>query len=216
MLKLSLLILLGIPSLELLSVAQADIKFKIANQACPTVCQKTNFKFAVQVSVNSWATKTYGTEQVYFAYAAHFSRWQESYKDYQHWYYTSYCSSDIMNNLSHKILDIALENVPAELRDESIIFWNQTLFRKGDNIHAGQREHTFPFCGYHVFVDLMPQANWGHPVLHLFIDEYLENVKVIKDQFPPWFDDLPESVVVLYRYGSIPKDKRDPDPFGVR
>lgn len=119
-----------------------------------------------------------------------------------------------MNSLSEKIIDILSNNIQQELLYESIVFWDQNLLQKGDIVKAGYQEYKIPFRGYHIFVDLMPKANWGHPVLHLFIDDNIKYLKIIKDQFPPWFGELPESVIVLYRYGKLPKDVRNPDPFG--
>ena len=83
--KLSLVILLGSLNLGLAEVAKADMKWvETINQYCPTVCQQTDYKFAVPGGINPRATKARGSESVYYVCATDFSGWRIGYNiDYQ-------------------------------------------------------------------------------------------------------------------------------------
>ncbi len=48
-------------------------------QACPSVCQKTDYKFAVPAGIHPRATKARGTESVYYVCATHFAGWRVGY-----------------------------------------------------------------------------------------------------------------------------------------
>jgi len=75
--RLSLVIFFGTLGLGISSVATADIVWiETIRQACPAVCQKTDYKFAVPAGTNPRATKARGTTQVYYVCATHFSGWR--------------------------------------------------------------------------------------------------------------------------------------------
>jgi hypothetical protein len=84
--KLSLVILLGSLNLGLAKVAQADVKWVESLRGfCPTVCQKTDYKFAMPGGINPKATKARKSESVYYVCAAHYSGWRIGYNiNYQH------------------------------------------------------------------------------------------------------------------------------------
>jgi len=84
--KLSLVILLGSLNLGVAEVAQADMKWvESLSEFCPTVCQKTDYKFAVPGGINPRATKARGSESVYYVCATRYSGWRIGYNiDYQH------------------------------------------------------------------------------------------------------------------------------------
>jgi hypothetical protein len=66
--KLSLVILLGSVNLGLSSVAQADMKwFETINGFCPTVCQGTDYKFAVPSGIHPQTGKTFYVCSVQYA-----------------------------------------------------------------------------------------------------------------------------------------------------
>jgi len=74
--KLSLVILLGSLNLGIAEVAQAEVKWvESLNGFCPTVCQKTDYKFAVPAGIHTKATKARGTEQVFYVCATYFKGW---------------------------------------------------------------------------------------------------------------------------------------------
>jgi hypothetical protein len=82
--KLSLII--SVLGLGLAEVAKADVKWvETLRGFCPTVCQQTNYKFAVPGGINPRATKARGSESVYYVCATGYSGWRIGYNiDYQH------------------------------------------------------------------------------------------------------------------------------------
>jgi hypothetical protein len=80
-------IVLTVLSLGLAEVAQAEVKWvETLNGFCPTVCQQTDYKFAVPGGINPRATKARGSESVYYICATDigFAGWRIGYNiDYQ-------------------------------------------------------------------------------------------------------------------------------------
>jgi hypothetical protein len=81
--KLSLV--MGVLGLGFSSVAKADVVWiETINQYCPTLCKKTDYKFAVPGGINPRATKARGSESVYYVCATHLSGWRIGYNiDYR-------------------------------------------------------------------------------------------------------------------------------------
>ena len=50
-----------------------------------------------------------------------------------------------------------------------------------------------PSRGTFVFVDLNPEANWGHPTLYVFVSLDGEQVQVVRREFPPYSGAYPAS-----------------------
>jgi hypothetical protein len=67
----------------------------------------------------------------------------------------------------------------------------------GDPVRIGQREVAMPFRGFVVFVDLMPNANWGHRVAYLLTSEDLTQCERYNEQFPPFGADVGDPWRVL-------------------
>ena len=80
---------------------------------------------------------------------------------------------------------------PCEVR------WDTALRGEGEIVQAGPAEQPMPFEGHLVFVDLQPEANWGHPVLYLFVTPDGRRVEVAQGQFPPYFEGYPASFRTL-------------------
>jgi hypothetical protein len=79
------ILIMSVLSLGLAEIAQADMKWvETINQYCPTLCQNTDYKFAVPGGINPLATKARGSESVYYICATWFSGWRIGYNiDYQ-------------------------------------------------------------------------------------------------------------------------------------
>ena len=56
-----------------------------------------------------------------------------------------------------------------------------------------------PFDGYFVFVDLKPEANWGHPTLYLMVSDDGAQVDVARAEFPPYASAYPPTFHKLTR-----------------
>lgn len=113
-----------------------------------------------------------------------------------------------MSITTEEMLEIVLENIYNKEREQSIVYWDKKILEIEDNVRIGKKIIKMPFKGYMVFVDLVPKANWGHPSLYFLIDEKTHEVKIIKEEFPPYFGDYPQSFKVIQRYGKKPPHDR--------
>ncbi len=71
------------------------------------------------------------------------------------------------------------------------VHWDTALKAAGAMVPDGQGEREMPFDGYFVFVDLLPEANWGHPTLYLLVDAAGHRVEVAHRELPPYFEGYP-------------------------
>jgi hypothetical protein len=70
-------------------------------------------------------------------------------------------------------------------------YYDTAIKGAGDSVRIGLREVAMPFRGFLVFVDLMPNANWGHRVAYLLVSEDLGQCLRYNEQFPPFGADVP-------------------------
>lgn len=97
-----------------------------------------------------------------------------------------------MSLSENDIIAIARQHVAADRRANCVIHWATTPKRTGDPVLVGRNEQPMPFDGYFVFIDLMPQANWGHPARCLLIRSDGAQVQATDVQFPPHLGSYPD------------------------
>ena len=102
-----------------------------------------------------------------------------------------------MNLSQEEIRTIASQFVPSDLQPRCLIHWDTTLKKRGDAISLGQRQLFMPFDGYFVFIDLVPQANWGHPARCLLVRADCQEVQHLDVSFPPHIGTYPDSFRTL-------------------
>jgi hypothetical protein len=83
-------------------------------------------------------------------------------------------------------------NVPPKDVKDCRVFYDTAIKDAGDPVRIGLRELPMPFRGIRVFVDLMPNANWGHRVVYLLASPDLTRFVRYEDQFPPFSGDVPD------------------------
>lgn len=55
-----------------------------------------------------------------------------------------------------------------------------------------------------LFVDRVPQANWGHSSRYLLVDLVDERVESIESQFPPFLRRVPQTLRVISKGENVP------------
>mgnify|MGYP006335658803 CR=1 FL=1 len=95
------------------------------------------------------------------------------------------------------IVAIARRHVEQNAWTQSVVRWDRTLRSAGDLVRVDRSQRSMPFAGYLVFIDLVPQANWGHPARSLLISADGAQVQAFDVQFPPYLDDYPEAYLTL-------------------
>ena len=92
---------------------------------------------------------------------------------------------------------------PAE-RSNCVVMLDSRLRRRGEVLRLGARQLTLPADSFDVFVDLMPQANWGHAAAHVLIDANSGLYRREEVSFPPEDVDTPELFVEIFRSAPRP------------
>lgn len=118
-----------------------------------------------------------------------------------------------MKNQEKQLIELLRRRLSPEIVNKSIIFIDDQEFSKGSKVEFGKVSFSFSFDGFMVFVDLEPELNWTHDCLYFFISRDLSELKEVKANTPPYHGNEPDSYSVFLRYGSIPEDRSDFNPF---
>ena len=97
----------------------------------------------------------------------------------------------------HEIDDRALRefvqrNLSPQDAKDCRVYCDTEIKDAGTPVRIGLREVSMPFRGVRVFVDLMPNANWGHRVAYLLASQDLTHCVRYDEQFPPFSGDVPD------------------------
>ena len=96
-----------------------------------------------------------------------------------------------MDLSDNRMLELLEPLMPLDRSGEAVVYLDTQLMPQGASIRLGSREYQIPFVGYFLFVDLMPEANWSHPAMGVFISREGDKVSSVKVEFPPFFGDPP-------------------------
>ncbi len=89
-----------------------------------------------------------------------------------------------------EILSIVKDSLAADKSPQRKVFVDKRAKAAGDVVRTGLATTQMPFAGYVAFVDLAPDANWGHPVVYLLVDLANRNAVRVDEQFPPPDEEL--------------------------
>jgi hypothetical protein len=91
----------------------------------------------------------------------------------------------------HALMELVQRNLSPQEAKDCRVYYDTEIKDAGKPVRIGLREMPMPFRGVRVFVDLMPNANWGHRVAYLFVSQDLMHCVRYEDQFPPFSSDVP-------------------------
>jgi hypothetical protein len=91
--------------------------------------------------------------------------------------------------------DADIERVVRAMTHEKrcVVHWDGALRATGEQVPGVPLDWPMPFTGHFVFVDLAPEANWGHPALYLAVSPDGGRVESVAREFPPFAGDYPPS-----------------------
>jgi hypothetical protein len=98
---------------------------------------------------------------------------------------------------TQEILKIVEKNLTDNEKGKAVIYWNMNLLDAGQTIKIGRKKLAMPFEGYLVFIDLEPQANWGHPAVYLLIDAETHKTQKVQEEYPPFSGDPPQNFKLI-------------------
>jgi hypothetical protein len=87
---------------------------------------------------------------------------------------------------------VVYRHIPAVDVKVCRVYYDAEIKDMGDLVRVGLHEVRMPFRGIQVFVDLMPNANWGHHVTYLLVSDDLTQCVPYQEQFPPFSGDVPD------------------------
>jgi hypothetical protein len=92
----------------------------------------------------------------------------------------------------HVLTALVQRNISPEDAKDCRVYYDTEIKEAGEPVRIGLREVPMPFRGMRVFVDLMPNANWGHRVAYLLASQDLTRCVRYDEQFPPFSGDVPD------------------------
>jgi hypothetical protein len=90
------------------------------------------------------------------------------------------------------LMELVRRNLSPQDTENFRVYYDTEVKNEGDPVRIGLREVPMPFRGVRVFVDLMPNANWGHRVAYLLASPDLKHCVRYEEQFPPFGADVPD------------------------
>ncbi len=118
-----------------------------------------------------------------------------------------------MSIAKSQILQIVKDYIKPEDLQRSMVFWDQKIRKRGEQLQIGPKTYTMPFDGTILFVDLEPRLNWAHPTEYLLVNNHGQNVEAIESSYPLYQGEYPDTYILLLKYGVKPADDRDFSPF---
>jgi hypothetical protein len=103
-----------------------------------------------------------------------------------------------------ELVHIVLGALSLAERSNCVMMLDSRLHRRGEVIRLGARQLTLSADSFDVFVDLMPQANWGHSAAHVLIEANSGLCRREAVSFPPEDVDTPERFVEIFRSAPRP------------
>jgi len=95
------------------------------------------------------------------------------------------------------VVDLVHRHLSPQDATNCRIYYDMAVREPGDGVGVGLREEKMPFRGIRVFIDLMPNANWGHRAAYMLASQDLKQSVWYEAQFPPFSGDPPQGWVVL-------------------
>jgi hypothetical protein len=89
------------------------------------------------------------------------------------------------------VMDLVHRNLSTSDPQGYRVYYDTQIKDVGELVRVGLREVPMPFRGFRVFVDLVPNANWGHRVAYLLASENMTQCVRYDEQFPPFSGDVP-------------------------
>jgi hypothetical protein len=104
----------------------------------------------------------------------------------------------------NEVAQRALDELTHEERRGGVAYLDQAEHATASVLRVNGREISIRPSTAVVFVDRVPQANWGHSCRYLLIDREDGRVESIDAQFPPFMRGVPKTLRVLWKGEAVP------------
>jgi hypothetical protein len=103
-----------------------------------------------------------------------------------------------------QISESALANLSAEERKSSVVYLDKRVLPKGAIAEIDRKGIRMSRPAVIVFIDLQPEANWGHDCRYLLIDSETGKLRSINGRFPPFLGGVSDTLKVIWKGKAVP------------
>lgn len=110
-----------------------------------------------------------------------------------------------MSGLREAALSLALSALqPGTSAEEVTVYFDERALATGDIINTGAKSIIVGQTSHMIFIDLVPQANWGHPCLYILMGVDGKGLVREDGTMPPFLHRAAKSLVVIWQGATVP------------
>lgn len=92
---------------------------------------------------------------------------------------------------------------PSE-KETSVVYLDSEEISAGASVQVGRKTVEAPWDAYMSFVDLRPEANWGHDCRYLLVNRRTGEVKSYAASFPPFLKGPVKTLRLIWKGSRVP------------
>ena len=110
-----------------------------------------------------------------------------------------------MSGLREAALSLALSALqPGVSAEQVTVYLDERPLMTGEVIETGAKPVKAGEASHLIFIDLVPQANWGHPCLYILIGADGKELARQDGTMPPFLRGAAKSLVVIWQGAAVP------------
>jgi hypothetical protein len=90
-------------------------------------------------------------------------------------------------------------------KDSSIVYLDSKEMKAGASVEVDRKKIEVPWDAFMAFVDLEPQANWGHKCRYLLVNGCTGEVKSFEASFPPFLRGPSKTLRTIWKGHRVPE-----------
>lgn len=98
----------------------------------------------------------------------------------------------------------AIAAIPAEQLHDAVLYLDRRVIAPGEAVSIGRDTLTAERPSALAFLDLAPEANWGHPCRYLLIDLETGVVRATEATHPPFLRGAAPSLAAIAKGAAVP------------
>jgi hypothetical protein len=103
-----------------------------------------------------------------------------------------------------RVSECALATLSSREKESSVLYLDPAEMKGGALIEIDRQQVTAPWDCFVAFLDLKPQANWGHACRYLFISRETGEVMTVDASTPPFLKGPARELRVIWKGPEVP------------